>query len=63
MTNNLMHLEVELDKARARLAKYKPGGASHTTCLGTIASLEARHEALQEAEMEAYSNLLVAQDG
>jgi hypothetical protein len=61
--NNLIDLEVKLDRARQRLTKYHPGGSAYTYCIGTIASLEARLESLQEYEIETYSNLIVEQDG
>jgi hypothetical protein len=61
-SNNPMVLEVQLDKARRRLSKYKPGGGAHTFCLGTIASLETRIDAMQEAAIEAYANIIAEAD-
>jgi hypothetical protein len=63
LNDSLINLEVQLDRARARLAKYTPGGGAYSYCVGTIASLEARIEALQEEEIETYSNLIVQRDG
>jgi hypothetical protein len=63
LNDSLINLEVQLGRARARLAKYKPGGSAYAYCVGTIASLEARIEALQEDEIETYSNLIVLRDG